>query len=156
VGAASCVRTTAAPDTRLSVTETRDGSGKSSFGARIEDLRFLALLDRKCSWWNPDFTAASASYVLEHEQIHFAIHEVETRRLNGSTRGLAGERFRGSSSDEVQRLANETIERALRKTLEETLRRNRKFDEDTSLGYKPEKQKQWLATLTSELAETKP
>jgi hypothetical protein len=154
MGAATCVHALGAPDNHVTTIETPSATGESTFEARIEQARFDALMDRTCSWWNPKFTAAAASYVLEHEQIHFALTEVETRRLNRSLLAVRGERFTGSSAAEVQRLANEKIQETLKETLDTILDRNRRFDEETSFGFKPERQKQWLARVTSELKET--
>jgi hypothetical protein len=154
VGAWTCVRTLSTPDTRVMTRETRFPNGKVSFEARIDELGFYALMDRKCSWWNDNMTEVPPSYVLEHEQIHFALHEIETRRLNASVPALQGQQFAGSSLQEVQRLANQAVEDAMRQTLDASLRINREFDEDTSLGYKPDRQKKWLARVTAQLATT--
>ena len=43
------------------------------------DLRFRAQMDRKCSWWNPKDLGFPQEYILEHEQIHFALCELGAR-----------------------------------------------------------------------------
>ena len=39
-------------------------------------------MDRECSWWNPQHIGLPHEYILEHEQIHFALFEIAARRLN--------------------------------------------------------------------------
>ena len=50
--------------------------------ARVHNLAFTAFMDRDCSWWNPQYTGLPHEYILEHEQIHFALFEIAARRLN--------------------------------------------------------------------------
>ena len=40
--------------------------------------------------------------------------------------------------------------------LGELVERNRDFDQDTSLGYKPDRQREWLRKVRDELAATQP
>jgi hypothetical protein len=154
MGAATCVHAIRAPGNRVTMTETRSASGASRFEAHVERARFQAVMDRTCSWWNKKFTAAGPNYVLEHEQIHFALTEIEVRRLNQSLSALKHERFTGSSVEEVQHLVADKVKEKLQEMLDAALKRNREFDEDTSFGYKPKRQKEWLARVMSELSET--
>ena len=101
-------------------------------------------------------TGFPREYVLEHEQIHFALYEIKARRLNASAAAIA-EKMRSTAStpEEAQTRAQETLEEHMAEISEELIEQNREFDEDTSLGYKPERQKAWLERVTSELAETR-
>ena len=94
-------------------------------------------------------------YVLEHEQIHFALYELGARPLNASVGRIADDvRAEGSTLDEVRQHADYILRRALVDALAVILERNRAFDEDTSLGYKPERQKAWLSRVAQELSST--
>ena len=60
----------------------------------------------------------------------------------------------GSSSKEVQAHAEKALNQALVTATEQLLARNRDFDQDTSLGFRPDRQRAWLRKVTEELAET--
>ena len=51
----------------------------------------------------------------------------------------------------IQRF-KEQLEDQLQSRMKQVLDRNREFDEDTSLGHKPEPQKRWLREVQSELS----
>lgn len=155
-GAMTCVTTLGAPDNRVIVTRRWFSSGAVTFEGRIERARFHALMDRSCSWWNPKYTGAQAAYVLEHEQIHFALHEVEMRRLNASLVKMQREQFTAPTSADALRFATEKIRERLEEARATIVSRNVQFDEETSSGFRLERQKEWLARVTSELNETGP
>ena len=50
--------------------------------------------------------------------------------------------------------AQRNLEKQTRARVATILKRSREFDEDTSAGYRPERQKAWLRRVTVELAET--
>jgi len=119
----------------------------------IEGLEFEAMMDRGCSWWNDAREVYSSAYMLEHEQVHLALFEVEARRL---TRRLTRARIsarRGVDPDELaarmQRRIDGEVESATRAVLERSLR----FDEDTSLRHRPALQRRWFETLEAELRD---
>ncbi len=85
--AVTCAYVVASQDARIFPEPATDPTGADGYRARIEGLRFDALMSRSCSWWNPD-NAVSPAYVLQHEQIHFDIFEVTERRLNQDLPGL--------------------------------------------------------------------
>ena len=155
-GAMTCVTTLGAPDNRVIVTRRWFASGAVTFEGRIERARFHALMDRSCSWWNPKYAGTQAAYVLEHEQIHFALHEVEMRRLNASLVAMQSEQFPASTHAEALRLATEKIGERLEDARATIVRRNVQFDEETSSGFRLERQEEWLVRVTSELNETAP
>ena len=122
----------------------------------VKELRFRALMDRSCSWWNDGVAAFAPDYVLEHEQIHFALYELGARQLNASASDIARKmQNEGSSKEDVQREAEQALREAVLDAVEEILEEDRAFDEDTSLGYKPDRQKVWLGKVTSKLQATK-
>ncbi len=157
VGAATCgqVRTTADTLFMLNWRQESPTSDKQHW-VEVKKLGFMALMDRRCSWWNEKRAARAPGYVLQHEQIHFALYELGARKLNASVASIAREMTtEGKSEAEVQAHAQRALNDALARATVELLDRNRDFDEDTSLGYRPERQRAWLARVTQELAETR-
>lgn len=155
VGAATCARIVSDPPARMELTTTTEPNGDVSVAGRILSVSYRALMDRGCSWWNDQLQGLDPAYVLEHEQIHFALFEIEARHLDRRAKALAeDETFEGDSAESVK--AN--IEGALQELLDDTndtlLERNRDFDEDTSLGYEPKRQREWFDKVSSELSET--
>jgi hypothetical protein len=93
--------------------------------------------------------------VLEHEQIHFALFELGARRLNASAKAVARDiEQQGDSRSKLQSNAENKLRRAVQKEMAKIVRQNDAFDEDTSLGYKPKRQKAWLERVTAELRDT--
>jgi hypothetical protein len=156
VGAATCGQVRTTPDTvfRINWRQATPSSEKRHW-VEVKNLEFMALMDRHCSWWNERAASRQPAYVLEHEQIHFALYELGARKLNASVetikREMSGE---GATQQEVQEHAQQALNEALQKATAELLERNRDFDQDTSLGFRPDRQRAWLRKVTSELAET--
>ena len=48
----------------------------SFYVGTISQLTFEAIFVPECSWWNPDLAKGREAYVLQHEQIHFALTEL--------------------------------------------------------------------------------
>ncbi len=155
VGAATCGHVLTTPDTQVMIVGQRQPDGDEHFRVSVKALGFRALMDRSCSWWNDKVAAFAPEYVLEHEQIHFALYELGARRLNAKAAEIAGKmQGEGSSQQALQSQAEQTLRDAVLDEVQVILDQNRNFDEDTSLGYKPERQKQWLKRVTQELSET--
>lgn len=118
---------------------------------------FHAVMNRDCSFWNritgplgffgrivailtgvpvivpvkqPDW------YVLQHEQIHFAINEVAARQLSRELEALA-----------PSRRTDARVESAYRLTLTHIGRRHRRFDAETSGRYDPTGLEKWVRVL---------
>jgi hypothetical protein len=156
IGAATCARVSTTPDTRLLIVRSQSSDGEARYRTRVEHLRFQAWMDRACSWWNDKVAAYAPGYVLEHEQLHFATFEIAARRMNASLDDVVEElELSGSSPDELQRRAQAALEEYLQEAADSLLERNRDFDADTSLGYKPDRQKEWLGIISAELEETR-
>jgi hypothetical protein len=156
IGAVTCARISTTPDTGFVSREIRDPSGEPSVEARFERLGFMALMDRTCSWWNPN-DALPIDYVLQHEQIHFAITELGARRLHASAPEIV-DSFSGTAATHEQARAaiKAELERLIRGAMEEVSKRHRDFDEDTSGKYDPEAQAQWFETVLQELKASAP
>jgi hypothetical protein len=120
----------------------------------MKNLRLRAVMDRNCSWWNDD-SRVSAAYRLQHEQIHFALGELQVRRLNARV----GEISRSLESESGSyRAAGEATHRKweafLQVMTDEAIDEARRFDRETSLGYEPAKQGEWWGRVQHDLAET--
>jgi hypothetical protein len=157
VGAATCGQVRPTSDTEFFIKWRQETpTSDKHHWVEVKKLSFMALMDRRCSWWNDKAAARAPEYVLQHEQIHFALYELGARKLNASagdiTREMAGE---GDSQAEVEGRAQRALNDALLKATEDLLERNREFDEDTSLGYRPDRQRAWLKRVTEELSETR-
>jgi len=153
-GATTCARLVT-PDLELEVSGVRKASGKEKYKSKVRAVSFKALMDRNCSWWNDKVASERPAYVLEHEQIHFAIFEIEARKLNARASEIARDmESEGSSPDELKEHELEVHTEVLKDALESIMERSHDFDEDTSLGYKPARQKIWRERVTQELAES--
>jgi hypothetical protein len=154
LGAATCAYILTSPDTQVMTQPVRAPGGKVRYEAWLEGLRFHAQMDRKCSWWNPKNVGVPAEYVLEHEQIHFALFELETRRLNASATELEADlRVRADSPEAAVRVIEQRLTERIEGRMKDILARSRHFDEDTSMGHAPERQRRWWDLVQSELAE---
>lgn len=157
VGAATCgqVRTTA--DTQFLISWRQESpDAEKKHWVEVRKLGFVALMDRRCSWWNDRAAARAPGYVLEHEQIHFALYELGARKLNASVESIKRDMVNeGSSQEAVQARAQRALNEALERATNELLERNRDFDEDTSLGFRPDRQRAWMQKVLTELEETR-
>ena len=156
VGAATCGQVRTSSDTIFSLNwRQATPTSEKRHWVEVKKLSFLALMDRHCSWWNDKAAARAPGYVLQHEQIHFALYELGARKLNAEADAIKRDMVsEGKSAAEVQARAEKALNLALVKATAELLSRNRDFDEDTSLGYRPDRQRAWLKKVTAELAET--
>lgn len=120
--------------------------------AKVMDLRFEALMLPGKSWWRPSLEKAMTGYVLQHEQVHFALMEVAARRLN--RRLVAeGDRLRACEGDADAAIARVSarIDTWLAEAEQEALRQHREFDEETSYRYVPHIQQRWFDRVMREL-----
>jgi hypothetical protein len=158
VGAATCGLIEPAPGTSIRVrsiapdsTAAAAGAGGQRFVAWVPGLRFRALMDRACSWWNPD-SGQAPDYVLEHEQIHFAIFELTTRDLNRrATRLEAALRSEAPTLEAARDAAQRKFRDELGRALQASLERSTRFDRETSFSYDPARQREWAEQVEREL-----
>ncbi|MEE8557403.1 MAG: hypothetical protein V3T14_05905 [Myxococcota bacterium] len=157
MGALTCGYVMPAPETQAMVSHIRQPDGTFRYEGSVRNLGFRAVMNRNCSWWNDDFPSFSSEYVLEHEQIHFAIVEIGARRANERADEIARSiRSRGRDYRAAGEKTQGKFEAALGRLTEQIMNRHTRFDEDTSLGHFPEKQREWLERIERELAETSP
>jgi predicted secreted Zn-dependent protease len=89
------------------------------------------------------------SYILQHEQIHFAIAELAARDLTKRVRQLSAT---GDSPEQTAAALQRAIDGVFRDVMEQMTERNTNFDLDTSGRHDPERQQRWLDQVSGELA----
>lgn len=107
-------------------------------------------MDRSCSWWNPGQGLAPTGYVLEHEQIHFALMEIFARRINRQIRNL---RMRVASREAAPSVARANLTTLLEAAKKGYLAESRHFDEQTSHPPDPGSQARWRHQVETRLRE---
>ncbi len=152
VGAATCVFLTTDPETYIRASSRGPGLRPGEVRARVENLRFLAYMDRECSWWNPAPVSLPAAYILRHEQIHFALFEIAARRLNARADALARE-LESVSTDQQRALqvVHGRIDAEMQRVMDEILARSNDFDRETSRTYRQDRQDWWWRSVSVEL-----
>ena len=150
--AVSCAYVAPDPRARVFAEPIRPG-GEGPYRPRVENLAFRGLFSRSCSWWNQEH-GLSPMYVLEHEQIHFALSEVAARKLNRDVpRMLTSASVESASADSVITLARQRIQAALERTIAETGKLNLEFDRATSFGFSLHLQEAWRLRVEKDLEE---
>ena len=129
--------------------------GQIYFFGSIERLAFEAVMLPDRSWWNPKVPANMRSYVLQHEQIHFALTELAARQLTTDTQKWASDVLviKPTSQEVKVELARQINDR-IRASMEANLKRQAEFDEDTSLFFNPKWQQWWSRKVEEELKQT--
>ncbi len=126
-----------------------------NYSGSINHLAFEAVMIPDNSWWNPKINAAMTGYVLQHEQIHFALTELAARKLTSDARKWASNIVViKSSPQEVYSEIIQQIKSMISSAMEANKKRHLKFDEDTSLFYNPSWQAWWLERVEKELKQT--
>lgn len=122
------------------------------FHGRVEHLAFEAVMIPGQSWWNPAVGEKRQPYVLQHEQIHFALMQIEARKLTLRVSGdpLATTVY-GSSAAGIRSELRAVIERLLEESQRLMLKSHTEFDEDTSMQYNPGAQQEWHDKVKAEL-----
>jgi hypothetical protein len=136
------------PDRDAQIRVERRGE-RGDYVASARALSYRAEIDRSCSWWNADQRQLSEAYVLEHEQIHFALAEIHARRLTGRTRRLESA---GESPSAAAEALQTRIEQEMAAALEELREESTRFDEETSGVHDPARQARWLADVERRLS----
>jgi hypothetical protein len=119
-----------------------------AYVARVLRFEVHALMDPDCSWWNPGEPRHPPEYVLQHAQIHFALAEIEARELAQRLKILE---VRADTAASAAADLQRKIRSAFQDSATAFMESNTSFDEDTSGGYRPQKQARWLAYVEEEL-----
>lgn len=119
--------------------------------ARAPRLVAYAEMDRSCSWWNDELEHAQpAAYILQHEQIHFALFELAARDMQARGRALA---VRGESAEAARDAFQQALFEMQREAGDALLQRTTDFDRDTSGVHQPVAQQRWYDRVHAELAQ---
>jgi hypothetical protein len=156
LGAYTCAQIRLVDSGRLFAKPVRGPNGAMAFRAAPERVAFEALMDRDCSWWNESMTTMPQPYVLEHEQIHFALFELTARGM--SSRGdalMLDIEATAPTPKEALEAAMQNLRSVLVRELGVALEEQTRFDEDTSFGFRPELQAQWRELVEAQLAASK-
>jgi hypothetical protein len=150
--AAIQIRLTA--DSSFSIT-SGDLYGQRYFFGKIDRLGFEAVMLPDRSWWNPKIPANMQGYVLQHEQIHFAVTELAARQLARDSQKWASEILViKPTPQEVRAELARQIKGRINAAMEANLKRQAEFDEDTSLFHNPRRQRWWSWTVEDELKQS--
>lgn len=129
-------------------------AGRKSYRVHAKDIRFEALMVPERSWWNPAIPDKQKGYVLQHEQIHFAIMELWARELNEEIGRLAGSfDVVTTSPDSAKKEMQNKIDNLLAWANRQSLAEHADFDSQTSGKFNPAAQKVWLKKLTERIAK---
>ena len=122
---------------------------------RIEFIAFEAVMLPDASWWNPAVSRKKTAYVLQHEQIHFALMELAARHLTQQAQAdidaiLVVDSSRQGAHEQLM----EKLTGLIQAGNDEIIKEHTAFDEDTSLYNDPEKQQWWFDRVNSRLQDT--
>lgn len=153
INARSCLGLRSSKQTHMQIS-TSSYSGINFYVGSIEEVAYEAVFRPSCSWWNPNLSQKRKPYVLEHEQIHFALLELAARELSRtSMQELASFIALGDSVDEVKEQLVKKVHILGQKVIQVNLEDQTRFDEETSLYYDPAAQKRWYAEVMRRLEE---
>lgn len=129
--------------------------GQMNYLGSINRLAFEAVMIPKHSWWNKKISTANTAYVLQHEQIHFALTELAARQLTRDARAWASNVLvvKQTTAEVYSEFARQ-IEEKIKAALEASKKRHLAFDNDASLYYNPKWQDWWYETVEEELKQT--
>ena len=129
--------------------------GQMNYLGSINHLAFAAVMIPQHSWWNPNMNPARKAYVLQHEQIHFALTELAARQLTRDSQEWASKLLVVKQTPEqVQSEIFEQIQEKIKTALEANQKQHLEFDNDTSLSYNPSWQSWWFEKVEKELGRT--
>lgn len=126
--------------------------GQQEYEVTYHNLRYRALMNRNCSWWNRGVIGLDEDYVLEHEQIHFALFEAAAREW--SQEPPLRVRVKAQSQEEMKNEVKKQFEASMRSRLDRLREENLRFDEDTSVGRDQVRQSQWLQLVMARLQKS--
>lgn len=131
-------------------------SDQNFYAGSFVHISFQALFLPDCSWWSPRIPAKRQAYVLQHEQIHFALAELTSRKLTRKARKeLNGYVAFGTSYHEVNMALTAKVKKLAHQVMKAGLKMQTAFDEDTSGFYQPKSQQLWLKKVIRRLAAEK-
>ena len=152
MAAVTCVYTQPVVDKDgIEIEAVASENGVQIYQVTYNNLRYRALMNRNCSWWNHRKGSFDEDYVLEHEQIHFALFEAAAR--DWSREPPLQVRVKSQSREAMKLEVQKQFEAQMQKRLALLRKENLRFDEDTSVGHNPARQKQWLQRVMARLSK---
>ncbi len=153
IGALSCISIRPSKGAKIKIVQS-DFQNMLFYSGTISQLKFEAIFNPDCSWWNKGIAKNREEYVLQHEQIHFALAELAARKLTNETfYEIKGYLAIGNTPDQIQKEITEKLKDMVRETMEVSLEDHTEFDEDTSVFYDPPVQQIWLEDVLIRLGE---
>ncbi|WP_028584612.1 hypothetical protein [Desulfogranum mediterraneum] len=155
LNARSTLQIQPAASTRITITHS-SYQGRRLYFATVNKLRFQAVFVPEHSWWNPEIAAEQAAYVLQHEQIHFALMELAARRLNAQLESSppAPPTIIEYSAAQAQGAIMAWIQELIAGHHQEIIAEHTSFDRDTSLYFSPQWQQRWWQDVQQRLEES--
>lgn len=142
------IRTT--PGAKIQLSEVMVGNIRMTKG-EFRSVQFEAVMFPAGSWWNPSVPWKRRGYVLQHEQIHFAIMQAEAKALNRRIqKNLKSFVVLTETPGEARIKLNDTLDQMLARSRERVSKLHMKFDSETSGTYAPERQKWWYEKMAVE------
>lgn len=144
------------PSSKLRISRTR-AFDKIVYWGEFSSLEFEASMLPKYSWWNPRVSKQKTAYVLQHEQIHFALMEIAARRMNREVQQDASLfTVFGASFAEVEELMGQKVAEYIHQIIKGTMAQHTEFDKETSLFHDPVAQQRWYSEVERVLREYTP
>ena len=151
INARSCLSVRPARSTNAQIS-TVSYYGNLLYVGNFTDVSFEALFIPSCSWWNQNISQEKIDYVLQHEQIHFAISELTARKV---TRELNIKMMDytavGGTHAEVKEELMKVLLDSAHEMLESDLEIHTDFDEDTSIFFDQDEQNSWFNQIGKQL-----
>lgn len=120
----------------------------------IKNLAFEAIMIPERSWWSPRVSAGKRAYVLQHEQIHFALMEIVARQLNKYINDTPGALIVSAETpDKVRMKLRELVDQLVVDSRKDIIDEHTRFDEDTSGYFVPKIQQQWYDRVNEQLRQ---
>lgn len=155
IHAQSCIRMHVSKDSVMEITSVMI-NGKKQYTGRMVDASFQALFQPSCSWWNPEVPEDKESYILQHEQVHFALSELTAHRLTEYMHEqMQGYVVKGETYDDVETQLNAHFQKLAAAEIESELKYHNQFDKETSIVVDRHAQEAWLKRVQLQLQEHK-
>lgn len=138
----------------LDAVEIPSNPDSSRWQVNVDDLWFETVMVRQQSWWNPKKNKEKdVRRILEHEQIHFAIFELQVRRANAQLEEIVRRiRVTGPTAMKALSRATKRFKAEHQRIMESTQAWNAKYDLETKNGTDSKVQKEWVEQIEKRLA----
>jgi len=151
INARSCLTVRPSDKTRATITAVHYHE-QTFYVGTLMNIEFEAFFIPSCSWWNPDTSPEKRSYVLQHEQIHFALSELTARKVTHELQIKMQEYTAlGGTPSEVKLELKTVLLKSAHELIRSELSIHSDFDEDTSLFFDPEEQNEWFQKIADQL-----